>query len=43
MSVKFVLNETSYFGSGSRSELPAEIKKRGFNPLLLLIRKEGMI
>ena len=30
MSMKFVLNETSYFGKGSRNELEGEIKKRGF-------------
>ena len=29
MSVKFVLNETSYFGKGAREELAGEIKKRG--------------
>lgn len=27
MSTKFVLNETSYFGNGARSELAGEIKK----------------
>ena len=30
MSEKFVLNETSYFGRGSRTELANEIKTRGF-------------
>ena len=30
MSMKFVLNETSYFGKGSRNELSGEIKKRDF-------------
>ena len=30
MSTKFVLNETSYFGNGARSELAGEIQKRGF-------------
>ena len=36
MSVKFVLNETSYFGSGSRCELAEEIKKRGFKKVLFV-------
>ena len=36
MSVKFILNETSYFGSGSRKELPHEIKKRGFKKVLFV-------
>ena len=27
MSVKFVLNETSYFGKGAREELAGEIQK----------------
>ncbi len=36
MSVRFVLNETSYFGSGSRSELPEELKRRGFKKVLLV-------
>ena len=27
MSTKFVLNETSYFGNGARSELAGEIQK----------------
>ena len=36
MSVKFVLNETSYFGKGAREELPQEIKKRGFNKVFLV-------
>ena len=30
MAERFVLNETSYFGRGSRVELSGEIKKRGF-------------
>ena len=30
MSMRFVLNETSYFGKGAREELAGEIKKRGF-------------
>ncbi|MBQ6860397.1 MAG: lactaldehyde reductase [Clostridia bacterium] len=36
MSEKFVLNETSYFGSGARKELPEEIKKRGFKKVLFV-------
>lgn len=36
MSVKFVLNETSYFGAGSRNELSAEIKRRGYKKVLLV-------
>ena len=28
MSVKFVLNETSYFGKGAREELAGEIQKK---------------
>ena len=40
MSMKFVLNETSYFGKGAREELPAEIKKRGFKKVLLVSDKD---
>ena len=36
MSEKFVLNETSYFGRGTRSELAGEINKRGFKKILLV-------
>ncbi|MBQ7351347.1 MAG: lactaldehyde reductase [Clostridia bacterium] len=36
MSERFVLNETSYFGRGSRSELANEIKSRGFKKVLLV-------
>ena len=36
MSEKFVLNETSYFGRGSRVELANEIKTRGFNKVLVV-------
>ena len=39
MSVKFVLNETSYFGKGAREELPGEIKKRGFHKALVVTDK----
>ena len=33
---KFVLNETSYFGEGARKVLPEEIKKRGFEKVLVV-------
>lgn len=36
---RFVLNETSIFGRGSRSELPEEIQKRGFKKVLLVTDK----
>ena len=39
MSVKFVLNETSYFGKGSRNELSDEIKKRDFKKVFLVSDK----
>lgn len=39
MSVKFVLNETSYFGKGAREELSGEIKKRGFKKVFLVSDK----
>ena len=40
MSVnKFVLNETSYFGKGAREELPGEIRKRGFQKVLVVTDK----
>ena len=39
MSIKFMLNETSYFGRGAREELPGEIKKRGFNKVFLVSDK----
>ena len=39
MSTKFVLNETSYFGNGARSELAGEIKKRGFKKVFLVSDK----
>ena len=40
MSNRIVLNETSYFGSGSRKELLQEIKKRNYNKLLLVTDKK---
>ena len=36
MSVKFVLNETSYFGKGARESLVDEIQKRGFEKVFLV-------
>lgn len=36
MAEKFVLNETSYFGRGSRTELASEIKTRGFKKILVV-------
>ena len=39
MSTKFVLNETAYFGKGSREELANEIKKRGFSKVFLVSDK----
>ena len=36
MSERFILNETSYFGRGSRVELANEIKTRGFNKVLVV-------
>lgn len=39
MSVKFMLNETSYFGKGAREELPGEINKRNFKKVFLVSDK----
>ena len=39
MSVKFVLNETSYFGKGAREELAEEIRKRDFRKVFLVSDK----
>ncbi len=39
MAEKFVLNETSYFGRGSRAELANEIKNRGFKKVLVVTDK----
>lgn len=39
MSVKFMLNETSYFGKGAREELVGEIQKRGFQKVFLVSDK----
>lgn len=39
MSVRFMLNETSYFGRGAREELAGEISKRGFKKVFLVSDK----
>lgn len=39
MSERFVLNETSIFGRGCRSELPGEIKGRGYKKVFLVTDK----
>ncbi len=39
MIEKFVLNETSYFGQGSRKELSTEILKRGYKKVLVVSDK----
>lgn len=39
MVTKFVLNETSYFGKGARQTLVEEIKKRGYEKVLLVTDK----
>ncbi|MBQ9314803.1 MAG: lactaldehyde reductase [Clostridia bacterium] len=39
MAVKFVLNETSYFGKGAREELVSEIQKRGYKKVFLVSDK----
>ena len=39
MSVKFVLNETSYFGANARQSLAEEIKKRNLRKVFLVSDK----
>ncbi len=39
MSVRFMLNETSYFGRGAREELVGEIQKRKFEKVFLVTDK----
>lgn len=39
MSVRFMLNETSYFGKGAREELAPEIKNRGFKKAFIVTDK----
>lgn len=40
MANRFILNETSYFGSGSREVLSAEIAKRGYNKAFIVADKD---
>ncbi len=40
MANRFILNETSYFGAGSREALGAEIAKRGYNKAFLVADKD---
>ncbi|HEY9250755.1 MAG TPA: lactaldehyde reductase [Rariglobus sp.] len=40
MPHRIILNETSYFGPGSRSVLPDEIKRRGFKKAFFVTDKE---
>jgi len=39
MSVRFMLNETSYFGKGAREELAPEMKNRGFKKAFVVTDK----
>ena len=39
MSERFILNETSYFGRGSRVDLVNEVKNRGFHKVLFVTDK----
>lgn len=39
MSIRFMLNETSYFGKGAREELAPEIKNRGFKKAFVVTDK----
>ena len=36
MAERFILNETSYFGRGCRSELAQELKARGYKKVLFV-------
>lgn len=36
MTYRFILNETSYHGSGAIREIPVEVKKRGFQKALIV-------
>ena len=40
MANRFILNETSYFGSGSRAELSAEIARRGYSKAFVVADKD---
>ncbi|MCI6874815.1 MAG: lactaldehyde reductase, partial [Parabacteroides sp.] len=36
---RFILNELSYFGAGSRKELPAVVERLGFKKALVVTDK----
>ncbi|MBQ3040764.1 MAG: lactaldehyde reductase [Clostridia bacterium] len=40
MTNRFILNETSYFGAGSREALAAEVLKRGYNKAFIVADKD---
>ena len=40
MANRFILNETSYFGAGSRSVLAGEIERRGYNKAFIVADKD---
>jgi alcohol dehydrogenase class IV len=40
MANRIILNETSYHGSGSRSEIAAEVKRRGFKKAFFVTDKD---
>ena len=40
MANRFILNETSYFGAGSREALAGEIAKRGYNKAFIVADKD---
>ena len=40
MANRFILNETSYFGAGSREALASEIAKRGYNKAFIVADKD---
>ena len=42
MANRMILNETSYFGAGSRSAISDEVKKRGFKKALVVTDKDLM-
>ncbi|KES14254.1 Alcohol dehydrogenase, class IV, partial [Gilliamella apis SCGC AB-598-P17] len=40
MAYRMILNETSYFGAGSISQIVDEVKKRGFKKALVVTDKD---
>ena len=40
MANRFILNETSYFGAGSREVLASEVAKRGYNKAFVVADKD---